>query len=163
MGLKEAGLRGSLRNVSVGINAIPDSVASYPSDTSDATLNGSRGVVFVLSDNFDRIGMRISDMSEDFTRLRIYDYDEGDYVKSKDVSDLNAGDTTRLDYNFKSETDYGLEIDAEGSDWTFGFSSGADDYPYESDDVDIISRSDDGSQTENSAGAINDVGNTGFD
>ena len=47
MGLKESGLRGSLRNVSVGIDAIPDSVVNHwPHDEgTGTTLNDNEGTV----------------------------------------------------------------------------------------------------------------------
>ena len=46
MGLKESGLRGSLRNVSVGIDAIPDSQVFFPVDEGSGT---------VISDDNDNV------------------------------------------------------------------------------------------------------------
>ena len=80
MGLKESGLRGSLRNVSVGIDAIPDSVTDHwtSSGSGDYMING------------------VGDVDIDITHQGNASWDSDDdfdsYVQFDGDSDLALGD-----------------------------------------------------------------------
>ena len=159
------GLKGSLRNVSTGVSAIPDSVTSRPADDDSASVSRSLGLAITPNNDFDAVGFRISANTVDATRARLYDYSQSAYVATKDISGLSAGDTETFNYGFVSGQDYGIELDNDGSTWTVGFASGDEstEYPFTGEDIDIIARSDEGVQDSSSDPvAVNDIGNTGF-
>ena len=109
MGLKEPGLRGSLRNVSVGIRAIPD-------DLTDYTLTDPDGRISVTSS--DSYEARLADGSNDVSRL-FTSYSIEDITLSFDVEVLSAsngaqsviGWSTTEDATLSSMSDFvGLKI-----------------------------------------------------
>ena len=163
MGLKEPGLRGSLRNVSVGINTIPDSVVSREPDNDSFTSDGERGIRIELKSNWPSIGAKISENTENFTTAYLRNEDD-ELIDSKDISDLSSEDTfTFDDVNLSSGEIFSISLDAGGSGFTNGQNTGETDYPYTSDDLDVIGTYDNGSSTDNGYRLINDVGNVGFD
>ena len=88
MGLKESGLRGSLRNVSVGMGAIPDSaIHQYPTDEGSGTT---------LGDNVGSADGTISGASWDDTEGGkggwVLDYDGDD-----DQTDISSAADRQLD------------------------------------------------------------------
>ena len=143
--------------------AIPDSVVSRPDDDATFDADESDGLTVAFADEFGSFAFRISNNSSGFSRVRVYDYDAGSYVFNKDISAKSAGDTVVVELEVSGNVDYGVEIDNDGSEWTVGFADdGGIDYPYESEDVDIVSQSRNGGQrTGDSANvrAINDIGN----
>ena len=169
MGLKESGLRGSLRNVSVGIDAIPDSVASRPDDDGDTTGPESAGAQVETKSVWPSVGARISANVDGATKAYIYEDDDnsqGQLIDDVDISSLTAGDAfTFDDVNLESNSKYHITIDAEGSEYTRGGNSDtANTYPYTSDDIDISARVFDGSaSTDADIFNIVEVGNVGFD
>jgi len=142
---------------------IPDSVVSRPDDDDTFTGDHSDGMVVAFNDDFDSFAVRISNNSEDFERIRVYDYDEGVYIYSEDISDKNSDDTVVIDQNVEEGIDYGVELDNDGSDWTVGFYDVRETYPYESEDVDIIATSRNAEQftsdRTSTPRSINDIGN----
>jgi len=153
VGAARAGIFGS------GI-AIPDSVTSRPDDNDSISLSRPRGLVIEMKDDFAGINCRISGNSSGFSRARIYDFSNGEYIEAVDISDKSAGDIIELRAELINGQEYGIEIDNNGSSWTAGFNNTANDYPYSGDDLDIIGNADDGTKrTETEAMAINDIGN----
>ena len=159
MGLKEAGLRGSLRSVSTGV---PDSVVSRPDDDASTTDDRERGLQIETKTEWPSIGARISNNTAGATTAYLRE-DDGTEIDSLDISNLDTGDAfTFDDVDLEADTKYRIVIDAGGSDYTVGFFGGDTDYPYTSEDVDITSAITDGSTT-NSPLTVNDVGDVGFD
>ena len=159
MGLKEPGLRGSLRNVSVGIDVIPDSVTSRPDDDNDGTSTDSLGIVINPKSDFLAVGARISNNTEDPERARLYDYSNDSYIATADLSDKNTGDTFKFEVEIKEGQDYGIEVDADGDTYIIGTANDADDFPYTGDDINIVGESDGGTKTTNRCVGVDDVGN----
>ena len=161
MGLKESGLRGSLRNVSVGIDAIPDSVVSRPDDTESVERDEELGFVVELKDGWPSIGAEISSLTSGQTTAYLREED-GTLIESQDISSLEAGDAfTFDDVNLTDGEKYQITLDADGSDYTQGKITDRG-YPYTSDDIDIISRAINGESDENDESCINNIGNVGF-
>ena len=94
MGLKESGLRGSLRNVSVGIDAIPDSVVYHPVVSEAALSEG---------DPISSIPDLVAD--DDWSAVGSPTY-RADEINGEDVAELDG-------------IDDGFVSDAAGSDFTF--------------------------------------------
>ena len=162
MGLKEPGLRGSLRNVSVGMDAIPDGVVSRPDDDDAITgRDDSNGHVFNSESDYSAIGARISNNTSGVTRARLYDYVADAYIETIDISNLSSGDAFAFESEISANQDYGIEVDAEGEGYTLGFASGEDNYPYTTEDIDIdiVAQSRDGESRTGQAQAVNDIGN----
>ena len=164
MGLKESGLRGSLRNVSVGIDAIPDTVTSRPDDDDSFSDDRTRGKEIVLKSDWPSIGARISNNTSGPTIARLYEYDSDtdsyNEIATVDVSGLSAGDPFAFDdVDLKDGDTHAIGLDAEGSSWDVGFFSDGDDFPYEGEDLDITGRFFDGDVDQVQTQAVNDVGN----
>ena len=164
MGLKEAGLRGSLRSVSTGVGAIPDSVASRPNDDSTQQRDGTEGLEIEAKDNWPSIGCRISENTSGVTMAYLEETNE-ELIQSVDISGLSSGESfTFEDVNLLEGEKYFIRLDAEGDEYTLGFYDEPGGYPFESDAVDITGRvNDDGNVDTDRPRSINDVGNTGFD
>ena len=143
--------------------SIPDTVTSRPTDDNPASVTRGLGLTISPNADFEEIGFRISNNTSNATRARVYDHSQSAYVLSKDISSLSSGDTETFVYDFISGQDYGFELDNNGSSWTVGFLFGTSrSYPYTGEDIDIVARSDEGSQTTSGASSINDIGYTGF-
>ena len=120
MGLKESGLRGSLRNVSVGISAIPDSTVERPDDNNSASRE-SGGIVFESTETWPSIGFEISSNTSGFDTAELIDTSDSSVVESKDVSDLSGGDTFTMEkVNLSADTEYAIIISADSGDMTVG-------------------------------------------
>lgn len=145
--------------ISIFPPAIPDSVVSRTDDKDSATDNKSWGLVINPNDDFGAVGARISSNSSDPTRARLFDYDSGSYVASTDISGKTAGETFALEATITAGQDYGIELDAEGASWGFGYNSGEANYPYTGSDIDIVGRSTDGSKSQEDVLVVNDIGN----
>ena len=170
MGLKESGLRGSLRNVSVGTDAIPDSVAVRPEDTRSISRDGNddrHGLEVTLKDDWPSFGARISSMTSGATRAYLHEEDggeSGDLIESKDISNLSAGDAVTFDnVDLNDGQVVFVTADAEGGDWDMGEAEDATDYPYTSDFVDITNAVTFNTSGESGARVFSEVGNVGFD
>jgi len=148
-------------DISIFRSAIPDGVLSRPEDDSSSDTEPSRGIVIIPKNDFDKIGSELSSLNSGASRVRIYDYDdEDDYIHTVDVSDISGGDAFVIDIPFKEGQAYGIETDNNGSEYTIGFASGANDWPYENDEFKIIAVSDEGEQnTDSSSQNINNIGN----
>ena len=162
MGLKEPGLRGSLRNVSVGIDAIPDSVVSRPDDNDDFSTDDERGLEIETKAEWPSIAARISNNTSGATRAYLRETDET-LIQDVDISGKSSGDIVVFeDVNLDETATYWITHDAEGGSYTAGFSDGATDYPYTSDDIDITGRvliGGDPPVQNNAAAHWNDIGN----
>lgn len=145
--------------------AIPDSVTSRPDDDDSASETGSIGPAFTTTSDFDEIGARISANTSGVTRARLYDYSKGSYVETVDISGLSAGDTFSIAYDYQSGVDYAFELDDNGNSYTIGYLFEGWDYPYTGEQIDIIARSNDGTQNSTDGdsfaqiGNVNDIGN----
>jgi len=144
---------------------IPDSVTSRPNDDNTASETGSIGPTFVTASDFGKIAARISENTSGVTRARLYDYSSGSYVKTVDISGLSAGDTFSIAYDYQSGVDYAFELDDSGGTYTIGYLTNGNNYPYTGTDLDIVSRSNDGTQNDTQGdslaqiGNVNDIGN----
>jgi len=138
---------------------IPDTLASRPDDDDTITNSTSDGLTVSFASNFGRFAFRVSNNTSGFSRARVYDFDDESYVFNKDISDKSADDIVVVNMDVKPNVDYGIELDNNGSEWTIGIGMDELNYPYSSDDVDIISQSRDGSQRDQDVVAINDIGN----
>lgn len=148
--------------ISIFPPAIPDSVVSRIDDDGSTSNSGSFGPTINPNDEFERFGVRVSTNTTGFSRFRIYDYSQKSYVHTKDISNLTSGDAFTVEFAIDQGTDYGLEIDNNGSSYTVGFysGSGSSDYPITSTDIDIVGRSSNGTkETDNDYIGINDIGN----
>jgi hypothetical protein len=147
------------------LSPIPDSVTSRPADDKSASETRSIGPTFTVVSDFGEIGARISVNTSGVTRARLYDYSEGSYVKTKDISGLSAGDTFSIGYDYQSGVDYAIELDDSGGSYTIGYLNSGSDYPYTGEEIDIVSRSNDGTQNSTDGdgdaqiGNLNDLGN----
>jgi hypothetical protein len=134
-------------------------VTSRPGDTDSANLNRSLGVVFTPAADFDNVGFRISSRTTDTTRALLFDYSQSQFVIIKDITSLSSGDVETFNHPFIAGRDYGIELDAGGASYSIGFASDTT-YPFTGEDIDIIARSDGGSQTvQNGPTGVNDIGN----
>ena len=141
--------------------AIPDSVASRPEDD-DSTTGPTRLLGLVINPNadFDEFAARISGNTSSASRARVYDYGSSAYIETVDISGKSAGDTVIFPVSISAGQDYGIELDNNGSDLTYGFANGATDYPYNGNDIDIVGQSDAGTkETDENAISFNDIGN----
>lgn len=142
----------------VGVSSL-DSVTVRPSDTGSATVSRSLGLVFTPSSDFDNVGFRISTQTAGVTRALLFDYSQSQFVIRKSISSLSAGDVETFNHPFVAGRDYGIELDANGSNFTIGF-SGSTSYPFNGTDIDIVARSDGGVQTtQDGPTGVNDIGN----
>jgi hypothetical protein len=145
-------------------NAIPDSVASRPDDDSSGSVSADHGLAIEFAESFGEFGARISNNTTGVTTARVRD-SNGNVIDSTDVSSLSSGDAFTLSGDFQANTEYQVTVDADGSSFTVGFASGADQYPYTSADVDIVGRvvgTNTQSGNKENAHALNDVGDVGF-
>jgi len=143
-------------------SATPNSVVSRTDDDSATSNSGSFGQVIKPNDDFDKFGIRISNKTSGATRLRVYDYSQSSYVHNQDISGAQSGDAIAVDFGITQGQDYGIEVDDSGSSYTIGFNegSGSADYPITGTDIDIVARSQGGTQqTNNDFIGINDIGN----
>jgi hypothetical protein len=141
--------------------AIPDSVVSRADDDDTFGMTNSEGLVISPNSSFSKIAARISTNTSGATRARLYDYDSSSYVVTIDISSLSAGDTFTFESDFDDGSEYGIELDANGSSWTYGWrnASPSTDYPVTGDDIDITGNSQDGVKKSGAYRAINDIGN----
>ena len=130
MGLKESGLRGSLRNVSVGIDAIPDSVVDNFNLTSDAEEAGVYEDTDTLGDYYsnDLDQFDIID-TDSFVGDRSLEFGESDLFRivSFENDGLNRypkfGDVIKFNIKFGDEENNPRMIfGAENVDNYFGLS-----------------------------------------
>jgi len=148
---------------SLVVSAIPDSVVSRPNDDLSTETTQSAGAVVNFNSKFGQFGFNISNNTEGVTRARLFDYSQGTYVLSVDISNKSAGDPVIFEYSVVVGVDYGIELDANGGSYQSGFLSGSSGSTYTSQDVDIVSVSVDGSQSSTDAHQnVNDIGNTGL-
>ena len=141
MGLKESGLRGSLRNVSVGISAIPDTSVSRPDDDDAVETPNEEGIRMETNVVWPEIDCRLSNLVENQTRCQVFRAVENDddvLIGEEDISSINALDifTVDLTEDIVSDEEYEFIVGAEGSEYTLGRLEDPD-YPYVSDDGDI--------------------------
>ena len=158
MGLKESGLRGSLRSVSTGVGVTPDSVTSRPEDNNTTTGDFQAGFEISLTSDWPSIAARISQNTSGQTTAYLRE-DDDTLIDSQDISALSAGDTFSFDgVNLSSGQNYFITIDAGGSDYTLGINNDVE-YPFEGDDLDIVARYFDGDTDTTNVINLNDIGN----
>ena len=150
--------------MSVGIDAIPDSVVSREDDDGDGTTSNQLGLEIELKSDWLSIGAEISNLTSGATRAYLQD-DSGSDIDIIDISDKSSGDAfTFDDVELDSGEIYRIVLDAEGSDYTRGFAGDGTNYPYTTDDIDITGVVLDGDiSTSDEARAVNNIGNVGFD
>ena len=150
--------------MSVAADDIPDSVVSRPDDTDDTGDDEDAGLFVELKTDWPGLGAEISNRTSGVTRAYLYDWDEENETRSLitdiDISDKSSGDVFAFeDVELDEGEEYLITIDAEGSEYDQGFDLDGDDYPYESEDIDIVARWRRGSRNLNSVHAINNIGN----
>lgn len=159
MGLKESGLRGSLRNVSVATFSVPDTVTSRPNDDStdsSGTITSKRGVEIDPNGDFRAVGARISQNTSGVSRAYLRRVSDLTTLDETDLSGVSTGDAFRLDADINQGTKYEIVVDAEGSSYTLGFASNTSGTTYTGEDIDITDGRAGGSS--NNTQAVNDVG-----
>jgi len=110
-------------------SAIPDSVVSRPQDDSKKTISEQRGLNISSTVEWPDIGATISGSTSEATAAYCYRVSDGTLLSSTDISSLTAGDSFVLEGvdlqpdDGTDATKYNLVIDAEGSDYTQGFTS----------------------------------------
>ena len=154
----------ALNNVTTGFpkSVIPDSVVSRPDDDrSSSDVTTSIGIVINPNETFDKFAARISNNTERVTRARLFDYSQSTYVSTTDISALSAGDPFIIESEIVSGTDYGVELDNDGSEWDVGFYDSDPSWPITGDEIDLVARSSDGLQNDPNdlVAAVNDIGN----
>ena len=157
MGLKEPGLRGSLRNVSVGIDAIPDSVVSRPQDDQTTTQATKLGVRFEVANSYNAIDGRLSANISGQTTAYIHRVSDASLLGEEDISALSAGDAFRVSADLDPSEQYNFVIDAGGSDMDHGFIADAS-FPFTSTDVDIVNGANGPDGTSDSALNLIEIG-----
>ena len=171
MGLKESGLRGSLRNVSVGIGAIPDGRVVRDEDDGATTDDGKNGIKISVGSDYpehEEIGCKLSANVDGVTRSQVIELDDDDniveIIDTQDISGLSAGDEFVFEAKLEQNTTYSVVADDNGENYTQGF-FGDDNFPYSGDiDIDIVGGSQgDGSLDANNPSNILGVGDFGFD
>ena len=167
MGLKESGLRGSLRNVSVGVDTIPDDVVIRPDDDEDFEADAERfdGLVVKLLDDWGSIGQIISNLTENAT-IAVLNDEDGNEIESVDVEGLSSGDSFTFDnVNLKDGDEVQIVLSNLSESWTVGRADGTrDTYPISSEKIEIVAIIEDGNRREDAdARAVNNIGNTGID
>ena len=125
MGLKESGLRGSLRNVSVGIDAIPDSVVSrYNAD--EESLGSQTTITDLIGDRHLQGSVEVAD--DGIGNQQVFEFRGNDFVENTDTYATEGDDIAVIfayeiqesvnsnDYLFDADTDlnFGLQDDAGG-------------------------------------------------
>ena len=142
--------------------AIPDSVVSRPEDDDTTDQTEECGLVITAKSDWSSIGARISNNTSGVTRAYLRDHTAESLIDDVDISNLSSGDAfTFDDVNLESENDYSITVGAEGSSYDLGFRRGETDYPYTSDDVDIVGAV--GTDEDPVVQGVNDIGNVGFD
>ena len=152
--------------------AIPNTVVSRQNDNTTANRSGKSGLGVLTKTDWPSIAFRISINTEEATRAYIHELDENDelasLVSDTDISTKSSDDIVVFDsINLSDGERFGIVLDAEGADFTIGaFDTDSEaNYPYETDDIDIIGRIFDGasmqSTTSNDPVAVNDIGNPG--
>lgn len=149
-------------NYGLGFSAIPNSVASRPADEDWADQAGRDGLRIKTKAKWSSIGAEISAKTEGPTEAILTRVSDGTDIQTVDVSNLTAGDAFTFDnVDLPADTEFDIELQDNTesySEFKNGYTS-TTAYPYTSDDVDIISRSD------GSTGvipSINNIGDTGF-
>ena len=157
LGASRAGL------MSVAADDIPDSVVSRPDDNADSTTSTAHGLEIETKTEWASIGAEISNLTSGVTRAHLQD-DTGNDIDTVDISGLTSGEAFTFDnVSLNSNNKYRIVLDANGSDFTLGRNTDADDYPYTSDDIDITARVVGNTVEGGAAVAVNNIGNTGFD
>ena len=166
MGLKESGLRGSLRNVSVGIDAIPDSEVTRPADDVSFDTSDKYGLVFGVDSEWPSIGATISSQTSGATRAELYQESDASLLGSVDISSLGSDDSFTFDGVDLQPGDYRIVLDAEGASWTNGNVTEENiSFPISSSDNEIT-LTDGAFKTTDTTGrgyAVVTIGNVGFD
>lgn len=105
-------------------NAIPGSVVSRPNDGDSTSTVTRRGLIFESTDPFPDIGFRISANTSSPTRAYLTEFSSGNSVAEADISSLSGGDSfTMSDVDLSANTEYAIQVDAEGSTYIMGFRS----------------------------------------
>ena len=146
-------------------DAIPDSVVSRPDDTNDTTRDDKTGMVIETKTSWPSIGVEISNDTNNVTTAYLYEADsESDnpqvsLIDDVDVSSLSGGDAFAFDdVGLNTGEEFSILLDAGGSDYDAGV-AGASDYPFTTDDLDIIARSAEGTMDQDTAFSVNNIGN----
>ena len=148
----------------VARRVIPDSVASRPDDNNESEVTGKFGLQIETKEFWPSIGARISGNTSDATRAYLQNEDGSTTISDVDISNLSAGDAVAFDdADLNANDKYRIVIDGEGSSFTVGVNTDADNYPYTSDAVDIIDRVDGGSTDGGNALGFVEIGNVGLD
>jgi hypothetical protein len=111
-----------------------------------------------MKESFVAIGARISNMTSNATRARLYDVAAGQYIDSTDISGLSSGDAFRLDGDLQNGQKYNIVVDAEGSHYNPGFNNSVS-YPIEGSEFNLVSGVTNTSTLSSNAEGISDVGN----
>ena len=160
MGLKESGLRASLRNVSTGVVSIPDSVVSRPDDNNDTTFGGGKdGLTISITEPYESIQGRISSNTENQETAFLQESD-GTVIDSVDISSLSPTDVFTFDDVNISAGQYDIVLDT-GSNFVNGFFNGSFELPISSADgvISIESRFDQSPEETELLPRIVEVGN----
>jgi len=156
------GVRINGRSVGGG-SAIPDSVASRETDNRSVDTTGDNGLVIEAKSDWPSIGVRISSNTSGATTARLEDNSDGSLIADVDISELSSGDVfTFDDVNLSANKKYNILLNAGGSAYVNGYYDGGANYPYTSDNVDIVARMYKGSEGTINPINISEVGYLGF-
>ena len=105
------GLKRSLRNVSVGIDAIPDSVVERPEDDDTGSTAATSGVIFKSTKEWPKIGAKVSANEGNDANVaevyRIKDDDSVTLIGQLEETDIKAG------FEFSVELDEPVDTEHE--------------------------------------------------
>ena len=135
MALKEGGLRGSLRNISTGVSAIPDTQITRPADDFQGSSSNMLGVVVNPNVDIDGVKAEISTNTTGATQAYLLD-SGGVELDSQDISTLNPGDTFSFEASLTTGNDYSVAVDDNGADYTYGRYE-SPSFPYTGEAFDI--------------------------
>lgn len=139
--------------------AIPDSVVSRDADNNSVSTTKPHGIMINSAVTWPKIQGRISQNVSGANRVILTEVG-GSQIATEDVSGLTSGDVfTISNISLSANTDYTIELDANGASFTIGFDSDAT-YPYTSADGDLsIVDGAKNAASNNAASCINEVGN----
>jgi hypothetical protein len=97
------------------------------------------GAQIEAHDHLTGFRLQISEDTMDYTHAYIQQPSGGSIITEKEISDLDAGETFDIEASLQAGEQYVLIMDADGSNYQRGRYEASDQYPYTSDDFDIVS------------------------
>jgi len=114
------------QELSIQVTDRPDSLIERDDDNNDTTQSDKQGTLISLESVWADFQSEISNNSDQFTTVEIYEWNGGDgneeLLKSVDVSSKESGDVVTFEsVNLEPETDYAITLDNEDGDVVAGY------------------------------------------